>query len=153
MRVSIVGIGAAALLCGCATVVTHKADLAKAPKGVRVYPPQVCLLVDAKANQGEGSTVIVYLPDFDRAYDVKPLTLFAKQDFKVELDEGQLKTLTADQDTTAFLSFLKEAGQLAARAAGVGVSASAPLRGTFGFPSGLHCLRDDGTIPRTATSE
>jgi uncharacterized protein YceK len=133
-------------LSGCATIVTRQADLSKAPKGVRIYPPQVCLLVDAHANGGEGATIIVYLPDLDRAYDVRPLTVLAKQDFKVELDEGQLKTLTSNQDTTAFLAFMREAAQLAAKAAGLGVSASAPLKGAFGFAPGVHCLSDDGTF-------
>ena len=150
MRSAIVAIGlaAGAALAGCATIVTHKAELDRAPKGVRVYPPQVCLLVDRSANGGEGATLIVYLPDFDRAYDVKPITVLAKQDFKIELDEGRLASLTSDQDTTAFLGFLKEAGQIAAKAAGVGVSAGAPIHGSFGFETGLHCLRDDGSFAR-----
>ncbi len=133
-------------LSGCATIVTREADLSKAPKGVRIYPPRVCLLVDTAANSGEGATIITYLPDLDRAYDIRPLTVLAKQDFKVELDEGQLKTLTSTQDTTAFLTFMREAAQLAAKGAGLGVSASAPLKGKFGFASGVHCLRDDGTF-------
>jgi hypothetical protein len=133
-------------LSACATIVTRDAKLDRAPKGVRVYPPQVCLLVDKAANQGEGATIITYLPDLDRAYDVRPLTILAKQDFKIELDEGQLKTLTSNQDTTAFLAFMRDAAQLAAKAAGLGVSASAPLKGSFGFTSGVHCLRHDGTF-------
>lgn len=138
---------AALLSSGCATILTEKADLARKPNGVRVYPPQVCLLVDAEANTGEGAWVIAYLPDLDRAYDVRPLTILAKQEFKIELDEGQLKALSASQDTTAFLTFLSESAQLAAKAAGIGVSASTPARGTLGLPSGIHCLRDDGTFP------
>ena len=135
-----------ASLSGCATIVTKDAKLDKAPKGVRIYPPQVCLLVDAKVNGGEGTTIITYLPDFDRAYDVRPLTILAKQDLKIELDEGQLKTLTSTQDTTAFIALMRDAAQIAAKAAGLGVSASAPMKGNFGFASGIHCLRDDGSF-------
>lgn len=132
---------AAALGAGCATVETELAKLPEAPKGVRVYPPRVCLLVDA----AEKKSVLAYLPDYRRAYDVKPLTIFAKHDFKVELEEGQLKTLQSNQDTTAFLTFMKDAGTLAAKAAGVGLS-SQVISGTFGFDTGVHCMKDDGTF-------
>jgi hypothetical protein len=122
-------------------VVTKPADLARAPDGIRVYPPQVCLLVDVAAN----TTVIAYLPDPTRAYDVKPVTVLARQEFKIEVEEGQVKALTSNQDTLAFLSLLREA-RLAAKAAGLGVSASAPLKGSFGFSDGVHCMRDDGSF-------
>lgn len=129
------------VLTGCSTIVTEKAVLSAAPKGVRIYPPAVYFLVDTT----EKKTTIAYLPDYQRAYDVKPLTILAKQDFKVDLDEGQLKSLTANQDTTAFLSFLKEAGVMAAKAAGVGVS-STVISGTFGLTSGVYRLGDDGKL-------
>ena len=90
----------AGVLSGCAMVVTKPADLAREPDGVRVYPPKVCLLVDAGAN----NTVIAYFPDPARAYDVKPL--LARHEFKIEVEEGQLKSLTSNQDTTFFLSLL-----------------------------------------------
>lgn len=130
---------ASIIIGGCATIVTEKADLSKKPKGVRVYPPKVYLMVDTVANQ----TTIAYLPDFKRAYDVKPLTVFAKQDFKIELDEGQLKSLTSNQDTTSILTFFQGAAQLAAKAAGAGVSAQI-IKGTFGLPSGIYLLKNDG---------
>ena len=127
---------------GCATLVTRPADLARAPDGVRVYPPKVCLLVDKRAN----ATVIATFPDLARAYDVKPVTVLARQEFKLELEGGQLVALAADQDTQAFPRVLSEAAQAAAGAAGAGVSASAALQGTFGFDDGVHCLRDDGSF-------
>ena len=126
---------------GCATVVTKKAKLNEAPKGVRIYPPKVYLLVDTV----EKKTTIAYLPDYSRAYDLKPLTIFAKQDFKIETDEGQLKALTTNQDTTAMLTFLKEAAALAAKAAGYAVS-SKVINGTFGLESGIYQLGDDGVF-------
>jgi hypothetical protein len=129
-------------LIGCATLVTRPADLAQAPDGVRVYPPKVCLLVDKGAN----ATVIATFPDLARAYDVRPLTVFARQDFEIELDGGQLVSLTANQDTQAFPRLLGEAAQTAAAGAGAGVSATAALRGTFGFDDGIHCQRDDGSF-------
>ena len=139
------GIGmalAAVGVAGCATIVTREADLARAPDGIRVYPPKVCLLVDTGAN----ATVIATFPDLARAYDVKPLTILARQDWKLELEGGQLTALAANQDTSAFPRFLTEAAQVAAGAAGAGVSASGALEGTFGFDDGVHCMRDDGSF-------
>lgn len=127
---------------GCATVITREADLEKAPDGIRIYPPKVCLLVDATAN----ATVIAIFPDPARAYDVKPRTILARQDFRVELDAGQLVSLTANQDTQAFPRFVTDAAQLVAGAVGVGVSAPAALEGTFGLSDGVHCMRDDGSF-------
>ncbi len=132
------------LLSGCATLVTRKADLAAAPAGVRVYPPKVYLLVDA----AERKSTLAFLPDYTRAYDVLPFSFLAKQDFKIEFDEGQLKALAANQDTTALVSLLKEGASLAAQAAGVGAS-SATIAGTFGLPSGIYILDDDGTFRPT----
>ena len=136
-------IAAAAALAGaagCATVVTREADLARAPDGIRVYPPKVCLLVDT----GENATVIATFPDLARAYDLRPLTVLARQDLKLELDGGRLAAFSASQDTTAFPRLLGEAAALAAGAAGAGVSTSGALKGTFGFDDGVHCLGDDG---------
>jgi hypothetical protein len=131
------------LLVGCATIITEKADLTKHPDGIRVYPPKVYLLVDT----GERRTTLAYIPDYSRAYDVKPLTILAKHDFKIEVEEGQVKTLTSNQDTTAFLSFIKEGATLAAKAAGVGVSSSV-ITGTFGLETGIYRLDDDGVFRR-----
>lgn len=137
----------AILLCGwatgCATVITHKADLAQKPQGVRIYPPRVYLLVDTT----ERKSTLAYLPDFERAYDVKPLTILAQQDFKVELDEGQLKSLTDNQDTAGIISLIKEGASTAAKAAGVAVS-STVISGTFNLPTGIYRLDDHGVFRR-----
>jgi hypothetical protein len=77
----------------CTTVTTKRANLAKEPEGIRVYAPKVYLFVD----EGKRETTVVYAPDFSRTYDVKPLTVLAKQDFKFEMEDGQLKTLTSNQ--------------------------------------------------------
>lgn len=124
---------------GCAGFVVRAANLQEAPRGVRIFPPRVCLFVDG----GEQKTTLAYLPDFRRAYDVRPITILAKQDFKIELDEGQLKALTSNQDPTSFVSLLKEGATLTAKAAGVGVSAQV-LSGTFNLATGVHCMGDDG---------
>ncbi|WP_161493784.1 hypothetical protein [Nitrosospira lacus] len=138
----------ACLTLGCATIVTEKAELGSKPSGVRIYPPKVYLLVDTTAN----ASTLVYAPDYQRAYDVKPLTILAKQDFKIETDEGQLKSLVSNQDTTAILTFFQSAGDLAAKAAGVAVSAST-INGTFGLESGIYLLGDDGIFQKVAVKK
>jgi hypothetical protein len=90
-----------ASLCGCATLETQKADLNKAPEGVRVYPPKVYLFV------GTDKSYLTHSPDFENAYDIKPLTIFAKQDFNITFTESELTQVQANQDTTAILDFLR----------------------------------------------
>jgi hypothetical protein len=135
-----IGILAAALgsLAGCATLVTKDvASLDSKPHGVRIYPPRACLF------SSDTETKLVYLPDFRRAYDVKPITILAKQSFKVELTDGQLTALTDDQDTTAFLSFASEAAKTAAQLSGV---TATEVKGKFGLGKGIFCFGDDGKL-------
>jgi hypothetical protein len=141
---TITGLAALAWATGCATITTHAPEAGKPPNGVRVYPPKLYLLVDTC----EKETRLVYAPDFANAYDVKPLTILSKQDFAVELSEGQLTKLTANQDTTAFLTFIQGAAEMAAKAAGVGVS-SAAVKGSFGLDDGVWTLDPLGSpVPR-----
>ena len=137
-----------AVAAGCASVVTNRANLDSAPDGVRLYPPKVYLLVDAS----EKKTTIAYLPDYKRAYDVKPRTILAKQDFKIEMEDGQLKSFLANQDTTAALTFFSSGATLGAKAAGVAVSATV-INGTFGLESGIYQLGDDGVFRKMAESK
>lgn len=137
-----------ALLCGCAAIKTSKADLSQAPKGVRVYPPAVYLFVD----KARGSQYVV-APDYSRAYDVRPRTLFSSQKFGVELNDGVLTKYSGDQDTTAILSFFQSAGETASKAAGMAVS-QVSLPGNFGFPDGVYRLNpDNGKFERVQATE
>ena len=130
-----------ALLAGCTTLVTRRANLDAPPQGVRIYPPRVYLLVD---EEKPDATVLFYLPDYARAYDVKPVTFLARQDFKVELQDGQLKALTADQDTAPLLDLL---GKTASAPLLRGPAASAPgLGATYGLKTGIYRLDDDGVF-------
>lgn len=139
VRMSLIIIFAA----GCATITTKRADIEKEPEGIRVYPPRVYLFVDKE----KGETTVVYAPDFSRAYDVKPLTVLARQEFKVEIEDGQLKTLTSNQDTTAILDFIKATAQLGAKAAGLGVSGGS-IKGSFGLDSGIYELTKEGSFKK-----
>jgi hypothetical protein len=124
----------AGCLCGCTAIKTSKANLEEPPKGVRVYPPAVYLFVD----KTRGSQYVV-APDYRRAYDVRPVTVFAKQDFGVEVNDGVLAKYSGSQDTLAILSFLQRGAELGAKAAGVSVS-QVSLPGNFGFPDGIYRL-------------
>ena len=127
----------AALLCGCTSIKTSKADLNHPPQGVRVYPPAVYLFVDKE----HGSQYVVG-PDYRRAYDVKPRTVFAQQGFGLELSDGVLTKYAGNQDTTGPLSLLQRGMEVGARAAGVSVS-QVNLPGNFGYPDGVYRLNPD----------
>ncbi len=137
----LIGMAINPLIWGCADIVTQKAVLSDTPNGIRVYQSKVYLLVDAD----KGKSVIMYAPDYQRAYDIKPRAIFAKNDFSVEINEGQISKLTSNQDSTAFLTFVQEAAATAAKAAGAAVSAES-IEGTFGLQSGIYQLQDDGSF-------
>lgn len=130
---------------GCATIHTSDvSDLNSKPKGVRVYAPRTYFMVDSTVTPAQ--TLVLTLPDPCRAYDVRPITIFAKQDFTVELsDDSTLSKLTANQDTTAFLTFAKDAAQVAAKAAGMPVSQGV-VNGTFGLADGVYRFDDAGRL-------
>ena len=125
------------LLCGCAAIKTSKADLNRPPQGVRVYPPAVYLFVD----QTHGSQYVV-VPDYSRAYDVKPRTFFAQQGFGLELSDGVLTKYSGNQDTTGPLSLLQRSAELGAGAVGVSVS-QVSLPGNFGYADGVYRLNPE----------
>lgn len=134
-------IGCIFLISGCATITTEKANLAEEPNGVRIYPQSVFLAVDEQQNE----TTLLILPDFQRAYDVKPLTILSKQEFNIKMtDTGSISELASNQDTTAILTFVKDVADIAAKAASSGVVSSSPIKGTFGLKSGLYRLTDEG---------
>ena len=138
----------AGLLCGCAAIKTTKASLNEAPRGVRVYPPAVYLFVD----KVHGSQYVV-APDYSRAYDVKPLTVFARQDFELELNDGVLGKYSGNQDTTLPLSVIQRASELGAKLAGVAAS-QVNLPGNFGFPDGVYRLDpQSGRFERVETPQ
>jgi hypothetical protein len=135
---------------GCVSWLATRAvaDPDAPPRGVRVYAPRHYLLVDAEEKKSQ----LVTLPDLCRAYDIQPISILSKQDFTVKLDEGQLADLTSNQDGTAWLTFFKSVGELAARSAGVPVSA-AQINGSFGLASGVYRIRDDGGLERLGAAK
>lgn len=133
------------VVTGCTSIdVSRATDLDAEPAGLRVYSPKVYLFVDGKQNR----SAIAVLPDYTRAYDLKPVTILAEQQFKAELRDGVLTSMSILQDNTAFLDFLNEAGETGARAAGLPVS-STFLHGSFGLADGIYTLDDGGNFVRT----
>jgi hypothetical protein len=136
---------AAVLGSGCARLVTERADPEQPPAGVRIYPPKVYFFVD----QAKGQSQVLVLPDLEGAYDIRPTAFLAEHDFKVELADGRLETLTSNADTTAILTFLGGAAETAAGAvAGRGVGVET-LNGTFGLETGVYVI-EDGAFARVA---
>jgi hypothetical protein len=95
---------------GCAMISTSGADLSKDsngnldkdPKGIRVYPTRVYLLVDNDDVRFE------FWPDYTCAYSVRPIAFFGSNDFRIELENGQITKISSNMDTTASLELMKE---------------------------------------------
>jgi hypothetical protein len=98
-------------------------------------------MVDNKTQQ----STIALLPDYANAYDIKPVTVFAKNTFSIQTDDGQIKAFSDDQDTTGFLTFFYQAGQTAAKGAGLPVSTQV-IKGTFGLPDGIYIVDETGAF-------
>lgn len=96
-------------ISGCATIVTSKANLPESsnifitedPKGIRVYPSRVYLMVGSKESR------LILLPDYTQAYDVNPFVLLGTSEFKIELRNGQIISLGSKTNTTEFIEVLK----------------------------------------------
>ena len=135
----------ASILSGCATVLTERAKLSASPNGVRIYPPKTYLFVNSAKNK----TNVYILPDYENAYDVKPLTIVAKQDFKIEIEEtGILKSFSTNQDTTSIVDLLKAAAGIAKEAAapGSGSLTQNSFDGTFGLQDGIYYFSENGLV-------
>jgi hypothetical protein len=134
----------APVLFGCATISTSPGT-GPVPRGIRIYPPRILLLVDGEYDGGKGRSTLLVLPNLAEAYDVLPVTVLARNEFRIDVEDGMLKSLQSGQDTTAPIALLKSAGETAARAAGVGVSAR-DFEGSYGLPTGVYLLKPDGTL-------
>jgi len=134
----------APLCLGCATISTSEGK-GPVPRGVRIYPPRILLLVDSQYDGGKGRSTVLLVPNLAEAYDVLPVTVLARNEFRIDVEDGMLKSLQSGQDTTAPIALFKSAGELAARAAGVGVS-SRDFEGSYGLPTGIYLLKPDGTL-------
>ena len=128
---------------GCSKLVVTPVgpDLDKKPEGIRVYPPRVLLFV------GEKYSLIHYAPDYKRAYDVKPFTFFANQDFNIDVVNGRIQSLTSNQDslfTYSILSqFTKDIGK-----APITHGETIQIEGTFGLAPGIYEMQQSGEFKK-----
>lgn len=144
-------------LAGCTTIETTKVnDPNSEVKGVRVnVPPKTYFLfVDTVANQ----TTIIGFPTLGNIYDIKPKTMFGKQDFTLKLgDNGEVTELLTNQDSTGILSFFEGMAKVGADLAKEAAKAAAPpasrdleiqtISGTtFGLPGGFYRYTKEGLV-------
>jgi hypothetical protein len=135
------------VISGCAGLSTYSALPNEPPRGVRVYPPKIYLLVDKDKKQSK----VICLPDFKNAYDVKPWTFLAKHDFTIKMAGGNVTELTSNQDTSAALALIQKMAELvaagaagAAGAKGMGPGEVTLEEATYGFESGIYELTEAG---------
>jgi hypothetical protein len=120
--------------------------------GVKIYPQKVYLLVDQQKNASK----LITLPDIKNGYEVKPWSFLSKHDFKIQIQEGQLKELSSDQDSTAALALLQKivevAGEVAKDAAKAAASGKAvadvDFGSSLGFQTGIYELDERGAFRR-----
>ena len=128
-------LASASLLLGCAGFVTTNQM-----KGIEVYRPGYCIIVS------DSNASVFTCPNLASSYEIKPRSFLAKNDFSVELSSGMLAKASDNLDTTAILTFLKNAAELAAEAAGSPVSESS-IAGHIGLDPGFYFW--DGAGPLT----
>ena len=109
--------------------------------GIRLYQPRVYLFVSEKESE------LHTLPDLERAYDVKPWAFMAKHDFKLQLTDGVVTSLEADQDSTAGLALIQKLAELGAAAAtGAKATEAVAFNTNFGLPPGIYRIDDHGVF-------
>jgi len=132
-------------ISGCAGICIYPAR-SNEPRGIRVYPQKVYLLVGAQNSK------FVSLPDVKNGYDIKPWSFLSKHDFDIKIEEGQLKELSSNQDTTAALTLVQKIVELAAKAAEPGIKAipAGELGSSFGFHPGIYELTETGVFKKVS---
>ncbi len=134
-------ITSSSLLVGCAGFVTSN-DM----QGIEVYRPAYCFVVS------ETNASVFTCPNLASSYVIKPRSFLAKNDFSVELSSGMLEKATDELDTTAILTFLQGASEVAARAAGSAL-AEASVEGGIGLEPGFYFWDGIGLLKRIGSSE
>jgi len=134
-------ITSSSLLVGCAGFVTSN-DM----QGIEVYRPAYCFVVS------ETNASVFTCPNLASSYVIKPRSFLAKNDFSVELSSGMLEKATDELDTTAILTFLQGASEVAARAAGSAL-AEASVEGGIGLEPGFYFWDGIGPLKRIDSSE
>lgn len=140
---------------GCASIYTYKAEKDGDPKGIRVYPTRVYLIVTAK------ETEVRFLPDHSQPYDIRPFALLSKNFFDVSIKNGQIKYLGYNSDTTDILGLLTDKEKSDAQKGYEGGKLREPdkedtpekeenivIEGTLGLKPGIYIVDNDGNIKK-----
>ena len=81
-------------------------------------------------------------------------TITARNDFRVDIEDGMLKSLLAGLDTSSPFAFFKSAvdagGKVGAAAVGVSVK---EMDGDFGLPTGIYAMTPDGGFERVPAAK
>lgn len=128
---------------GCSKLVVTQVgpDLDKEPNGIRVYPPRVLLFV------GEKYSMIHYVPDYKRAYDVKPFTFLANQDFNLDVVNGRVQSLSSNQDSLFTYSILSQFKKQVGKAP-ITQAETIQIEGTFGLAPGIYEMQASGEFKK-----
>ena len=128
---------------GCSKLVITQVgpDLDKEPNGIRVYPPRVLLFV------GEKFSMIHYVPDYKHAYDVKPFTFLANQDFNLDVVNGRVQSLSSNQDSLFTYSILSQQKKEIGKAP-ITHGENILIEGTFGLAPGIYELQASGEFKK-----
>ncbi len=108
------------MLGGCAYVTAVPVTPDSPVEGIRIYDVKPILIVN------DTSVTVQLVPNYSRPYALKFGTFLAKNDVQVDFENGFIKTLKTDQDTTAIIELLKTvASQLFQPGGGKAFSAKA----------------------------
>jgi len=129
-------IASSSLLVGCAGFVTSNEI-----QGIEVYRPAYCFVVS------ETNASVFTCPNLASSYVIRPRSFLARNDFSIELSSGMLEKATDKLDTTAILTFLQGASEIAAKAAGSAV-AEGSVEGGIGLEPGFYFWDGTGELKR-----
>jgi hypothetical protein len=122
--------------------------------GIKIYPQKVYLLVDKQKNASK----IITLPDLKNSYELKPWSFLSKHNFSIKIEEGQVKELSSEQDSTAALALLQKivelAGEVAKEAAKGAATGKAvadiDYPSSLGFETGIYELDEKGVFKKVS---
>jgi hypothetical protein len=97
---------------GCAYTIVKPVEPSDTARGYRYYDPLPLLL------EGCAETKLFYLPNFNKGYAVQPRAWWAKNQYELQIEDGQLTAAKGTLDSTALLALLENVGSEAVESAG-----------------------------------
>jgi hypothetical protein len=110
MRIAeqIIVVLSACILSGCAWTDVRPVSSAdvRNQRGFVIYDQIPVLIVEGPDKDGKQAVRLSTMPNMDKPRLVNSYAVLAKNDLKLELDNGVLKGVTSNSDTTAFLDIV-----------------------------------------------